>query len=316
MAIVAVIGAGGVGGLLGAMLARGGHEVHLLARGAALEAIRSRGLRVSGPEGEPVTLRLAVSDDPSAIGPADIVLVATKTWQLPGVAPCLGPLLGADTAVVPLQNGVEAAEQLELHLGADRVVGGLCHMLSWVEQPGEIRWMGAVPSVTLGARRAGQAAAVDACAAALRSAGVNAEVTDAIAPALWTKLLFIAPFAAVGAVERAPAGRLRADARSRARLTASMVEVAALAAARGVALPVDAVATAMRRIDALPADATASMHRDVLAGRPSEVHELIGAVVRLGQGAGVEVPVSAELYASLLLLERRAREAAGLGPAG
>ena len=88
------------------------------------------------------------------------------------------------------------------------------------------------------------------------------------------------------------------------------------AAAPGTMLPADAVATAMRRIDALPADATASMHRDVLAGRPSEVHELIGAVVRLGQGAGVEVPVSAELYASLLPLERRAREAAGLGPAG
>jgi 2-dehydropantoate 2-reductase len=316
VAIVSVIGAGGVGGLLGAMLARGGHEVRLLARGAALEAIRSRGLRVTGPEGEPLALRLAVSDDPSAIGPVDMVLVATKTWQVPGVARRLGPLVGGSTAVVPLQNGVEAAEQLEAHLDANHVLGGLCHMLSWAEQPGEIRWMGARPSVTLGARRAGQTAAVDACAAALRSGGVDVEVTGSIEPALWSKLLFIAPFGAVGAVEQAPAGALRADARSRARLEASMVEVSAVAAARGVALAPDTVANAMRRIDSLPADARASMHRDVLAGRPSEVHELIGAVVRLGRAAGVEVPVSAELYASLLPLERRAREEAGLGGEG
>jgi 2-dehydropantoate 2-reductase len=250
-----------------------------------------------------------VSDDASALGEVDMVLVTVKTWQIPDVAPRLEPLVGVGTAVVPLQNGVEAADRLASCLGPERVIGALCHMLSWVERPGEIRWIGAPPMVTLGARRAEQAEAVGACATALREALVKVEVTDSIEQALWIKLLFIAPFGAVGAVERAPAGELRREPRSRARLEAAMREVFAVAGGRGVALPAEVVARAMQRIDALPEDATASLHRDVLAGRPSEVHELLGAVVRLGHDAGIDTPVSTELYEALLPLERRAREA-------
>jgi 2-dehydropantoate 2-reductase len=307
---IAVIGAGGVGGRLGAMLARGGHDVRILARGATLEAVRADGLQIRGPDEAYTVLVDRASDDPSALGAVDLVLVAVKTWQVPGMAPGLGPLVRHGTAVVPLQNGVEAADQLASHLGPEHVLGALCHMLSWVEQPGRIRWIGAPPAVTLGARRAGQAAAVEACAAALRGAGVDVQVTDAIEAALWSKLLFIAPFGAVGAVERAPAGRLRQTPRARAQLEAAMGEVAAVAAARGVVLPPGAAARAMERIDALPEDAKASMQRDIEAGRPSEVHELIGAVVRLGRAAGVATPVSDALEAALLPLERRAREAA------
>lgn len=310
MTRVAVIGAGGVGGRLGAMLARGGHDVRILARGATLDAIRAHGLRVRGP-GEDYAVPIPrASDDAAALGEVDMVLVTIKTWQVPGVAPRLAPLVGPSTAVVPLQNGVEAADQLAASLGADRVLGALCHMLSWVERPGEIRWIGAPPLVTLGARRAGQERAVEACAATLRSATVEVQVTDAIDAALWSKLLFIAPLGAVGAVERVPAGRFRQAPHARAELEASMYEIAAVAAARGVALPADTVARAMQRIDAVPEDATASMQRDIEAGRPSEVHELIGAVVRLGRAAGVATPVSEALYVALEPLERRARDAA------
>jgi 2-dehydropantoate 2-reductase len=293
------------------MLVRGGHSVRVLARGATLEAIRADGIHVHGPD-EAYTVPVdRASDDPSALGEVDLVLVTVKTWQVPGIAPGLRPLVGPGTSVVPLQNGVDAADQLAAHLGPDHVLGALCHMLSWVERPGEIRWIGAAPVVTLGPRRVGQGAAVEACAAALRGAGVDVRVTDAIEVALWSKLLFIAPLGAVGAVERAPAGRLRRTPRARAQLKAAMGEVAAVAAARGVVLPADAVARAMERIDALPEDAKASMQRDIEAGRPSEVYELIGAVVRLGRAAGVATPVSASLDAALVPLERRAREGAG-----
>ncbi len=307
MATLAVIGAGGVGGLLSAMLVRAGHDVRVLARGATLAAIRANGVRVRGPDGEHQAAIALASADAAALGTVDFVLVTVKTWQVPEVAPALQPLLREGTLVVPLQNGVEASAQLGSALGQAHVAGAVCSVLSWSTQPGEIRWVGAPLAVTLGARHAGQDGAVAACAAALGASGVRAHVTAAIEPAQWSKLLFIAPVGAVGAVERMLAGDLRRTPRTRERLAASMREVAAVARARGVLLPADAVDLALGKLDALPDEGMTSMYRDLQNGRPSELHELIGAVVRLGEQAHVDTPVSAELYASLLPLEARAR---------
>jgi 2-dehydropantoate 2-reductase len=304
---IAVVGAGGVGGLLAAMLARGGNDVRILARGAALTAILERGLRISGPGDEDTVPIRRAADDAGALGPADIVIVAVKTWQLAELGPRLAPLVGERTLVVPMQNGVEAADILARALGDDHVLGGVCRVIAWAERPGEIHWIGPSPSLTIGARTPGQQAVVDGCAAVLRTEGIEVVVAHDIARAVWLKLLFLAPFGAVGAVERAPIGRLRHDASARDRLEGAMREIAALATARGVRMPPDAVAVAMSRLDELPDDATTSMHRDIIAGRPSELDELIGAVVRLGRDAQIATPVSAELYAQLEALERRAR---------
>jgi len=305
--IIAVVGAGGVGGLLAGMLARAGHDVRMLARGAALAAIRERGLRVRSPDGDYTVPIARISDDASALGAADVVLVTVKTWQLAELGPRLAPLVGDRSLVIPMQNGVEASELLARSLGDDRVLGGVCRLIAWAEQPGEVRQIGPSPSLTIGRRSPGPAEDVEACAAILRTGGIEIVVTRAIERARWLKFLFIAPYAAVGAVERAPLGALRRTPQVRARLEAAMHEVAAVAAARGIELPPDAIASTMQRIDGLPDDATASMHRDIVDGRPSELHELIGAVVRLGRDAHVATPVSAELYAQLEPLERRAR---------
>ena len=304
---IAVVGAGGVGSLLAALLARAGHDVRLLARGAALAAIRDHGICMRGPDGDHSVAIARISDEPSRLGTADIVLVTVKTWQLAELGPRLAPLVGASTLVVPMQNGVEASEILARSLSEDRVIGAVCRMIGWTERPGEVRWIGFLPSLTIGAMRPGQHDRVEACAAALRTGGVDVLVTRDIARARWRKFLFLAPYAAVGAVARVPLGVLRRDPQARVQLEASMHEVAALAAARGVELPPDVVAATLQQIDALPDDATASMHRDIVAGRPSELHELIGAVVRLGRDSGVATPVSAELYAVLEPLEARAR---------
>jgi 2-dehydropantoate 2-reductase len=305
---IAVVGAGGVGGLLAAMLARAGHDVHMLARGAALSAIREHGLRTRGPDGEYVVPIARASDDASALGAADLVIVTVKTWQIADLGPRLVPLIGDGTLVIPLQNGVEASELLAQSLGDDHVLGGVCRMVGWAERPGEIRWIGTPPSLTIGPRHPGPLDGVQACAATLAAGGIEVLVTRDIARARWQKFLFIAPYAAVGAVERVPLGVLRRTPASRARLEAAMHEAAAVAAARDVALPPDAVAVAMQRIDVLPEDATPSMQRDVVDGRPSELHELIGAVVRLGRDAQIAPPISAELYAQLEPLERQARQ--------
>jgi 2-dehydropantoate 2-reductase len=304
---VAVIGAGGVGGLLAGLLGRAGVDVRMLARGAALDAIRTRGLHLHGLDGDHEVPLARVADDPAALGVVDCVLVTVKTWQLAELGPRLAPLVGPRTLVVPMQNGVEASEILGRALGDDHVVGGVAHMISWAERPGEIRWMGMRPALKIGTRRPSQAADLEACAETLRTGGIDIEVCADIERVRWAKFLFISPYAAVGAVLRTPLATLRRDPAARAQLEASMREVAALATARGVALPADVVDDALRRIDALPGDARASMHRDLVDGRPSELHELIGAVVRLGREMHVPTPVSAELYAQLAPLEAKAR---------
>jgi 2-dehydropantoate 2-reductase len=304
---IAIIGAGGVGGLFAALLARAGNDVRMLARGAALAQIRDHGVRILGLDGDHTVPIPRASDDPAALGSADIVICTVKTWQLAELGPRLAPIVTDRTLVLPMQNGVEASEILARSLGEDRVLGGVARVICWAEAPGVIRWIGFSPSLTIGARHPGRQPAVEACAARLRTGGIEIIVTADIDRARWLKFLFLAPYSAVGAALRVPLGVLRRTPHARARVEAAMHEIATLAAARGVNLPPDAVASALRRFDTLPEDATTSMHRDIAAGRPSELHELIGAAVRLGRQASVATPVSAALYAELEPLERGAR---------
>ena len=305
---IAVVGAGGVGGLLAGLLARAGAEVVLLARGAALAAVQGRGLELATPDGTFTARPAAAAEDAAALGPCDATLVAVKAWQVAALAPSLAPLLGGGGIVVPLQNGVEAAARLAAALPPERVAGGLCFLYAWIEAPGVVRHAGAPPRVTLGSR---PGAPLDhelgRLAAALSAAGVAAEVVADVEAAAWEKLLFIGPLGLLGAVSRAPAGPLRAQGEPRALLEALMVEVAEVARARGVGLARDVVARTLARVDGVPADATASMQRDLATGRPSELHDQPGAVVRLARAAGVPVPLHEAFLAALLPLERAAR---------
>jgi 2-dehydropantoate 2-reductase len=305
---IAVFGAGGVGGYFGARLAQAGESVVFIARGAHLDAIRREGLRVESPLGF-VTLRPTVAtDEPAAVGAVDAVLMCVKAWQLGDAAKSLRPLLGTETYVVPLQNGVEAADQLAAAVGRERVLGGLCRIVSYVSGPGRIRHAGLEPRIEFGERGRRHSARVDALRGAFaKTIGVSVGTPADIEAAIWAKFLFIAPFSGVGAVVRRPAGPLREVPETRRMLEEAMGEVHRLALARGIELRADAVAESMKFVDGLPEDATASMQRDILDGRPSELEHLSGAVVRLGREAGVPVPVNACLYASLLPAELEAR---------
>src|SRR5512142_2679425 len=174
---IAIVGAGGVGGLLAGLLARAGEEVLLVARGAHLEAIRARGLRVDSPLGR-FTVRLsAVSEDPAALGQAEAVLLAVKSWQVEEVAPRLAPLLAPGAAVVPLQNGVEASDRLAAALPAEAVAGGVINVISWLDGPGAVKHAGVTPRIAMGER--GPRAARDSVrlatlARALEAAGLEA----------------------------------------------------------------------------------------------------------------------------------------------
>jgi 2-dehydropantoate 2-reductase len=305
---IAVVGTGGVGAYFGGRLAQAGESVAFVARGAHLAAMRERGLRVDSVAGDFVIAPVEAEGDPARIGPVDAVLVGVKAWQVSETARSLGPLLGPSTFVVPLQNGVEAAGQLADALGADRVIGGLCKIVSAIVGPGHVRHSGVPPRIEFGERDGRKSDRVEALRAAFeRAQGLSVFVPDDVEAAVWEKFLFIAPVSGVGAVTREPVGVIRAIPQTRALIERAMFEVAALARARGVNLPDAAVARNMRYVDSLPPDATASMQRDIMDGRPSELEQQNGAIARLGLEAGVPVPVNAFLYAALLPAERRAR---------
>jgi 2-dehydropantoate 2-reductase len=210
--------------------------------------------------------------------------------------------------VVPLQNGIEAPDLLAAVLGRDRVLGGLCRIIAWAEEPGHIRHAGVAPSVTFGELDAPGSPRAEALRAAFaRARGVRAEIAPDVRAAMWEKFLFIAAASGIGALTRAPVGIIRSQPETRALLTEALGEIHAVARARGIALPEDGVEQTLAFVDSLPADGTMSMQRDVVEGLPSELEAQIGAVVRLGEATGVPVRLHRTIYAALLPLERRAR---------
>jgi 2-dehydropantoate 2-reductase len=236
-------------------------------------------------------------------------VVAVKAWQVPEVAPRLRPLLGAGTAVLPLQNGVEAADQLAAALGRAPVLGAVCKIICEAVEPGRVRHRGAEPHVALGELDGRRSERVDALCGALGRARVKTEVPADVVAALWEKFVFITAVSGLGAVTRSPLGVLRALPETRGLLEQAMREVVEVASGLEIRLPAEIVERTMAFVDRLPEDATASMQRDVMEGRPSELESQNGAVVRLGERAGVATPFNRFLHHCLLPMERRARSA-------
>ncbi len=304
---IAIYGPGGAGGYFGARLARAGEDVVFIARGEHLGAIRADGLRVDGVDGDFVVRPAVATDDPSRAGPVDVVIVGVKTWQLPEAAQAMRPLIGPETIVVPLQNGVEAPEQLAAVLGRDRVLGALARVFSLVVAPGRIRRLGGPAEITFGELDDRPSDRTQRLRETLSRAGLGATISANIHAALWEKFLFIVPIGGVGAVTRAPLGVVRSIPETRLLLEQGMREILDVAHARNIPLGPDMVARTTAVVDALPADATMSMQRDIAAGRPSELDAWNGAVVRMGRQTGVPTPLHDVLYRCLLPLEWRAR---------
>jgi len=310
---IAVFGAGAVGGYFGGRLAQSGEDVTLIARGEHLQAMRENGLRVDSIKGDFVLDPVQASDDPAGVGVVDAVLVAVKAWQVSEAARAMRPMVGAETFVVPLENGVEAPSQLAEVLGEDRVLGGLCKIISAVVEPGHIRHAGIDPYVAFGERDGRRSERTEQLRLAFERAGVSVKVPPDIHVAMWEKFLFIASLSGVGAVTRAPVGVLRSLPETRQMLKEAMREIVGVAQGRDIALPNEAVSETMAFIDSLPANGTASMQRDVMAGRPSELEAQNGAVVRLGREVRGSTPVHAFIYRSLLPQEMQARGQIQLG---
>jgi len=296
---IAVFGAGGVGGFFGGRLAHAGEDVTFIARGEHLRAIKAGGLKVESPSGDFVVFPAKATDDVTEVGEVDLVILGVKAWQVPEAAHAMKPLAGSRTTVLPLQNGVDAVSQLVAELGSDRVIGGLCRIVSFVVGPGHIRHAGFTPSIIIGELDNRRTARTDTIEQVFKNAGLEISVAADIQVALWTKFLFIASFSGVGAMANAPAGVVRSDPKWRSYLLNAMEEIYALAHARGIKLPANSVDTVMASVDGLPEDATSSMQRDVAAGKPSELESQNGAVVRMAREAGIDVPTHTLIYQTL-----------------
>jgi 2-dehydropantoate 2-reductase len=306
---VAVFGTGGVGGFFGGKLAAAGESVTFIARGDHLRAIVSDGLRIDTPDGELLIRPDGATDDPVSVGPVDVVLVGVKAWQLEEAAKAVRPMVGPATMVVPLQNGVEARQQLATMLGEARVISGLCGTFSWITGPGRIRNIGSINLIRFGEIDNRKSNRVEKLEQAFERSGVTVEVPNDIEKALWDKFLLITSFGGIGAVTRAPIGVIRTVPETRQLLRDCVAEVVAVARARKVALADTAVADTMAFLDKFAPEGTTSMQRDITQGRKSELEAWNGAVVRLGREAGVPTPLNAFIYHALLPLERRARGA-------
>ncbi|RME98960.1 MAG: 2-dehydropantoate 2-reductase [Chloroflexi bacterium] len=305
---IAVFGAGGVGGYFGGRLAQAGQDVTFIARGAHLQAMLDGGLRVNSLKGDFVVQPVQATANPAEVGPVDAVIIAVKAWQIEQITDALRPLVGPDTFIVPLQNGVETPRQLASVFGAARVVGGFCRIVSFIVGPGHIRQAGGDPTVVFGELDNQPSERTQRLLGAFQQAqGVIAEIPNDIQAAMWSKFLLISAWSGMGAITRAPVGVWRSLPETRQMWQQAMREVLAVARAHNIALPDNLVDKSTNYVDSLPPHATASMQRDVLAGRPSELDTLCGGVVRLGREAGVATPTQAHIYHSLLPQEMKAR---------
>jgi 2-dehydropantoate 2-reductase len=302
---IAIFGTGGAGGYFGAQLALANENVVFIARGDHLRAMKASGLRLETPTGE-IKIPTEATDNPAEIGNVDAVLVGVKAWQVADAAIAMRPLVGSDTVVIPLQNGVEAATELAAVLGSG-TLGGMCGTLSFIAGPGHIRSVGGQNFIKFGELDNKPSERVERLRQCFARAKVSVEVPPNIVKALWDKFLMVTSFGGVGSITRAPIGITRSIPETRRLLEQCLQEALAVAKARGVPMADTAVADTMKFYDSLPPNGTTSLQRDIADGKTTELEYWNGAVVRLGHEVGVPTPTNRFIYDCLLPFELRAR---------
>ena len=296
---IAVVGAGGVGGGFGAALAKAGADVTFIARGAHLAAMKSEGLKVKSPRGDTHLVPTQATDHPADIGKVDYVLFCVKLWDVESAGHAIKPLIGPDTAVIPLQNGVDAHERLIPILGERAVMGGVAQISASITAPGQITQVGTFMRMIFGELDGSRSKRAEAFLAQCQAAGFEAVLSDAILTDLWMKFILLASNAGMMALGRQPIGNLRDDPDMRPIFLAAYGEVVAVGRAKGVALPHDAIDRIIDQTKHFPPTMKASMALDLERGNRLEVRWLSGKVVELGRQFGIPTPTHAMMHAML-----------------
>lgn len=295
---IGVVGAGGVGGYFGARLAQTGNEVAVVARGAHLKAIREHGLRVRSILGD-ATAAVAASDDPSDIGPCDVVLLCVKSYDTELAAASLPEMLGDEGVVVSLQNGVDNEEILARAVGADRVMGGAAYIFSTIAEAGVISHTGGPARLVFGELEATRSLRAERLLEACHGAGIDAEIADDIRAVLWTKFAFICATAGMTAATRLPLGDIRDCPQSWDMFARVVNEVVELARREGVTLADDVPAKVVALAAGLEPASYSSLHHDLVTGHRMELEALHGTVVQRARSLGYGVPACEAINAVL-----------------
>jgi 2-dehydropantoate 2-reductase len=303
---IAIMGAGAVGAYYGALLARAGQDVTFIARGKHLAAMRENGLKVNSFFGDFHLSPVQATDNPASVGPVDLILFTVKTYDAISAARAMLPMIGEETAVITMQN-MNMAEQVGEIIGFEHILGSVTYVFTAVSEPGVISQTSDFHRIIFGEFSNEVTSRAEAIRDVLESSGATIRLSDDIQEALWSKLLVISPLGGVSSVVRVPAGQYRDVPESRLMLIKAMTELESLARAQGVNLDADIVEQKMRFVDGLEPGAITSMQRDVLAGRPSEMEELIGMVCRMAEETGVSAPTYQFIYAALKPAEVKAR---------
>jgi len=301
MKIVAM-GSGGVGGFFGGKLAHAGADVTFIARGKHLAALREHGLLIENKtEGNIHLPKVNATDDPAGIGPVDLVLVGVKLWDIEAAAQAIKPIVGPDTAVLSLQNGVIKDDILRRVFGDKAVMGGVGYVAASIARPGVIRQVGKLQKLFFGEYDGSRSARAQTLLKLALKAGLQAELSTDIRRTLWEKYTFLVGLSGTTTTMRMPIGPIRSNPQTRVFLHDLMKEVVAVGRAHGVALPENYADERLAFADSVSPDMTSSMHHDLEAGNPLEVEWLSGGVVTLGAQVNVPTPVNRAVWDVLAL---------------
>lgn len=304
---IVIIGTGGVGGYFGGKISKSGQKVTFLARGKHFEAIRKGGLRVKSIDEDFVTFPFLVTDIIDKIEKADLILICTKSWQVEEVSSMLKPILKKSTTVIPLQNGADNASKVASALGIEYVLGGLCKIYSKIESPGVISHFGYTPEIIFGELDKTITNRLQKVKKVFDKAGIKNKISKDIHVDIWSKFIFIATLSGLGGLTRATIGEMYKNPNIRDILEQTATEIYAIGLAKGVLLPQNLVAQIMDFISKQPYESTASTQRDIMQGKPSEIENFNGYIVKEGKRLGISTPINTFIYSCLQPMEAKSR---------
>lgn len=305
---IAVYGAGGVGGYFGARLAQVGNNVTFIARGKHLEAIQKNGLQLKSIKGDFLLQPAKAVAEISEVKNIDLILICVKTWQLVEVAEKIKAILNSNTLIISLLNGAENASILCNIIDKKHVLGGLCKIISKIEDYGIINHISYEPTIVFGELDNKNSKRAIALEQLFLNAGIKTILAEDIQKEIWTKFLFISTISAIGALTRATLGEMIAIPQIKKMMFQTAKEIECIALAKGINFPKDTIAKQFQIIDSQPYNATSSLQRDILEGKPSELEAQNGAIVKMGIELGIPTPVNSFIYYCLFPQEKKARK--------
>lgn len=304
---ILVYGTGGVGGYFGARLAQAGNNVTFIARGKHLQAMQKNGLQLISPKGDYLVKPIQATDTVDNLKNIDLILLCVKTWQLEDAAIKIKPIINDATLVISLLNGVENQDILCTILPKEQVLGGLCKVISKIENYGVIKHISYEPTIVFGAQNNQKTTREYALENLFKTAGFNTILAENIQIEIWTKFLFITTVSAIGALTRAYLDEMIAIPEIKNMMLETAKEIAAIANAKGIKITEEIIKSQFEIIESQPPKTTSSLQRDIMEGKPSELEAQNGTVVKLGKELGIATPTNNFIYYCLLPQEKKAR---------